>query len=114
MTPLALFFRTLSRTSAICLGAALAVLQPPLDWTATQSMTTAAAPAPRPQATIQELSRQLTASDPAVRARAACDLREHAHRAIDPLIPLMKDPRPPCEGPHGRSAHWMTRRRCPH
>ena len=87
MTPLALFMRTLSRTSAIVLGAALAFVHLPLP----TSLASA------PQQTIDELSIQLKASDPAVRARAACELREHAGRAgaaIDALVALLPDAAP--------------------
>jgi HEAT repeat protein len=97
MTPLALFFRTLSRTSAICLGIAVVVLQPPRPSFVPQYLPTATATAPGPQQTIQELSNQLTASDPAVRARAACELREQADRAgaaIEALIALLPDAAP--------------------
>ena len=39
MTPLAVFFRTLSRTSAIFLGAVAVFLNPPLDWGASRTAT---------------------------------------------------------------------------
>lgn len=96
MTPLAVFLRTLSRTSALVLGIAIAVFQPPLP-SFLPSIGTAAATAPRLQQPIQELSTQLTASDPAVRARAACDLREQAESAgaaIEALIALLPDAAP--------------------
>lgn len=87
MSPAMLFFRTLSRTSAICLGAALVMVQPP-----------GRSDGPPPvQQTMQELTGQLRASDPAVRTRAACDLREHADRAgaaIDALVALLPDASP--------------------
>ncbi len=97
MSPLAVFFRTFSRTSALLLGTLLVVLDPPLPWFASGSLATAELPALRPQHTIQELSSHLTASDPAVRARAACDLRERggdAGAAIDALIALLPDAAP--------------------
>ena len=123
MTPMALFFRTFLRTIAVSLGVALVVLQPPfLGVQGSDGRRVQGAEGPRGQrsgsnlnhpdrshllnrrdlpdpshATIQEVSNQLTASDPAVRARAACDLREHADRAgpaIDALIALLPDAAP--------------------
>ena len=88
MTPLTFFLRILSRTSAVCLGAALVVVQPP------GKPEGSAAPV---QLTLQELTGQLRASDPAVRTRAACDLREQADRAgaaIDALVALLPDAAP--------------------
>ncbi len=32
MSPLAVFFRTLSRSSAICIGIGLVIVNPPFDW----------------------------------------------------------------------------------
>ena len=32
MSPLAVFFRTLSRSSAICLGVGLVIVNPSLEW----------------------------------------------------------------------------------
>lgn len=96
MTPLAVFFRTLSRTSAIAVGIAIAILQPPPP-SFLPSFGMAAAGSARSQQTVQELSGLLKASDPAVRARAACDLREHADRAgaaIEALIALLPDAAP--------------------
>jgi HEAT repeat protein len=97
MSPLAVFFRTLSRTSAVFLGAAFVFLHPPLQWSSPRPLATTDLAAPRPQHTIQELSGELTAADPAVRARAACDLRERADNAasaIDALIALLPDAAP--------------------
>jgi HEAT repeat protein len=96
MTPLAVFLRTLSRTSALVVGIAIAVFQPPLP-SLLQAVGTAAAGSGRGQQTVQEVSGLLRASDPAVRARAACDLREHADRAgaaIDALIAMLPDAAP--------------------
>jgi HEAT repeat protein len=53
--------------------------------------------APGLQHTVGELVEQLAASDPAVRARAACDLRERggdAAAAIDALVALLPDAAP--------------------
>jgi HEAT repeat protein len=97
MTPLAVFLRTLSRTSALLLGAVVVALHP-TPWSSPRfSLATSELDAPRPQYTVQDLSAQLTASDPAVRARAACDLRERADNAagaIEALIALLPDAAP--------------------
>ena len=97
MSPLAVFFRTLSRTSALFLGGALIFLHSPFHPSTPRSLATSEISAPRPQHTIDELSTHLTASDPAVRARAACDLRDRADNAaaaIDALIALLPDASP--------------------
>ena len=97
MSPVAVFFRTLSRTSALFLGAVFVFLHPPLQWSSPRPLATTVVSAPRPQHTVQELSEQLVASDPAMRARAACDLRERADNAgaaIDALIALLPDAAP--------------------
>jgi HEAT repeat protein len=97
MTPLALFFRTLSKTSALLLGTVLVGFSPPLPWFSSRSLATVELTTPRPQHTVQELAEALTASDPAERARAACDLRErgdNAGAAIDALIALLPDAAP--------------------
>lgn len=97
MTPLAVFFRTLSRTSAFFLGTILIFLHSPFHPSTPRSLATSEVSAPRPQHTIDELSTHLTASDPAVRARAACDLRDrgdNAAAAIGALIALLPDASP--------------------
>ena len=43
MSPLAVFFRTLSRSSAICLGIGLVIVNPPFDWSPGKAMTGAGA-----------------------------------------------------------------------
>jgi HEAT repeat protein len=97
MSPLGVFFKTLSRTSALFLGAAIIFLQSPFHPAAPRSLATSEISAPRPQHTIDELSSHLSASDPAVRARAACDLRDrgdNAAAAIDALVALLPDASP--------------------
>jgi HEAT repeat protein len=97
MSPIAVFFRTLSRTSALFLGAVFVFLHPPLQWSSPRPMATSEIVVVPRQHTIQELSEQLTASDPAVRARAACDLRErgdNAAAAIKALVALLPDAAP--------------------
>ena len=39
MSPIAVFFRTLSRSSAICLGIGLVIVNPPFDWSPGKAMT---------------------------------------------------------------------------
>ena len=97
MSPLAVFFRTASRTSALFIGVALVFLHSPFFPSTPRSFATSEISAPRPQHTVDELSTHLTASDPAVRARAACDLRDrgdNAAAAIDALIALLPDASP--------------------
>ena len=97
MSPLFVFFRTLSRTSALLLGAMFVFLHPPLQWSAPRPQATTELTSLRPQHTVRELSNQLASSDAAVRARAACDLRERAGdagAAIDALIALLPDAAP--------------------
>ena len=98
MTALAVFLRTLVRTSALFLGATLVFLSPfPRPYAPPASWAAVEVRAPRTQHTVQELSEQLQAPDPAVRARAACDLRErgdNAAAAIDALIALLPDAAP--------------------
>ena len=97
MSPLAVFFRTLSRTSALFLGASVIFMHSPFHPSPPRSFATSEISAPRPQHTVEELSTHLAASDPAVRARAACDLRDrgdNAAAAIDALIALLPDASP--------------------
>jgi len=98
MTPFAVFLRTLVRTSALFLGVTLVFLSPfPRPYAPPASWAAVEVRAPRTQHTIQELAEQLHAADPAVRARAACDLRErgdNAAAAIEALIALLPDAAP--------------------
>jgi HEAT repeat protein len=97
MTPLAVFFRTLARTSALFLGTTIVFLYSPARPSTPRTFATADATGAGLQHTIQELAAQLTSSDPAARARAACDLRERADdaaAAIDALIALLPDAAP--------------------
>ena len=75
MTPLAVFFRTLSRTSAIFLGAVAVFLNPPLDWGASRTAT--AVKGPR-QATIDGLIYALRDPDSGVRREVARALEAYA------------------------------------
>jgi len=96
MTPLTVFLRSLARTTALFTGVAVVVLQP-LQWSDQASLATAVVIGTAPQQTVKELSAVLTESDPAVRARAACDLRargDEAAPAIAALIALLPDAAP--------------------
>lgn len=75
MTPLAVFFRTLSRTSAIFIGTAVMFLHPPLDWGSARSAS--AAKGPR-QATIDNLVGALRDPDARVRREVARALEAYA------------------------------------
>ncbi len=83
MTPLAVFLRSLARTCAVCLGAAVVLLQPPARDFAAPSIPSAGAAGSVRQQTISELSAQLEASDP-----------DRAGAAIDALIALLPDAAP--------------------
>ena len=75
MTPLAVFFKTLSRTSAIFLGTAIMFLHPPLEWGMPRSVT--ASKGPR-QATIDSLVGALRDPDVSVRREVARALEAYA------------------------------------
>ena len=75
MTPLAVFFRTLSRTSAIFLGTVAVFLNPPLDWGTSRTAT--AVKGPR-QATIDGLIYALRDPDSGVRREVARALEAYA------------------------------------
>ena len=75
MTPLAVFFKTLSRTSALFIGVALVFLHPPLDWGRSRSVS--AGKGPR-QATIEGLSYALRDPDAGVRRAVARALEAYA------------------------------------
>ena len=75
MTPLAVFFKTLSRTSAIFIGTAVMFLHPPLEWGMTRSVT--ASKGPR-QASIDSLVGALRDPDVSVRREVARALEAYA------------------------------------
>ena len=75
MTPLAVFFRTLSRTSAVFIGAAVIFLHPPLDWGTTR--TVSAGKGPR-QATIDSLVGAMRDPNVSVRREVARALEAYA------------------------------------
>ena len=75
MSPVAVFFKTLSRTSAIFIGAAAMFLHPPLDWGSGRSV--AALKGPR-QATIDTLVVAMRDPDASVRREVARALEAYA------------------------------------
>lgn len=75
MTPLSVFFKTLSRTSAVFIGTALVFLHPPLDWGRSKAVT--AVKGPR-QATIESLSLAMRDPDAGVRRAVAKALEAYA------------------------------------
>jgi hypothetical protein len=129
MTPLTVFCRTLMKSSAVILGAAVAFLQPSFDWPASRHTVP---PQQRPAdaatalaflalvphivegsaATVQargvrEMTADLSSAEPVVRARAACDLREQgdgAASAIPQLVGLLPDLSP--IAPDVCREHW--------
>ena len=74
-TPLAVFFRTLSRTSAIFIGTAVMFLHPPNEWGTTRSV--AASKGPR-QATIDSLVHAMRDPSASVRREVARALEAYA------------------------------------
>lgn len=70
MTPLALFIRTLMKTSAIFVGATWIVLHPSLDWSASRTASVTAQQGRR-EAALAGLRSALADQDPMVRTRAA-------------------------------------------
>ena len=75
MTPLSVFFKTLSRTSAVFIGTVVVFLHPPLDWGRSKAVT--AVKGPR-QATIESLSLALRDPDAGVRRAVAKALEAYA------------------------------------
>lgn len=93
MSPLAVFVRTLLRTSAIFIGATFVFLHPTLDWSARQAGVTAQqSPA---EAALDGLVMLLTDPDAGVRRQAA-DALGHVRktRAIPALVEALDDTDP--------------------
>jgi HEAT repeat protein len=92
MTPLALFVRTLLRTSAIFLGVTLVFLHPNLEWSARENVTAKQSPV---EAAIDGLIGALEDSDAGVRRQAAAALGHvRAPRALPALVAALKDEEP--------------------
>src|SRR5262245_58293874 len=103
MTPLTVFFRTLTKASAIFLGAGFIMLHPSLDLRArgprtslTQAVTSGFALTAQkspPEAAVDGLVLALKDSDAGVRRQAASALGQTgSRRAVPGLIELLKDP----------------------
>lgn len=92
MSPLTVFVRTLLKSSAICLGIALAVVQPSVDEGASRQAT--AHPSPT-EAAIDGLLVALDDADPGVRGYAAAALGKlRSRRAVPALIDVVRDSQP--------------------
>lgn len=89
MTPLAVFVRTLLKTSAIFLGTAIVFLNPPMEWTAGRAVT---AQKSATESAVDGLLGALKDPDRDVRAQAAWALGQmRAKRAVPALISAMTD-----------------------
>ena len=98
MSPLAVFFRTLSRSSAICIGIGLVIVNPPLDWSPGRALTDAAqltgvtAQKSPNEAALDGLIAALKDSDDGVRRQAAIALGQTRDRAaVEALITAVRD-----------------------
>ena len=76
MTPMAVFIRTLLKTSAIFIGTTLVFLHPPLDWSPARTVTAHQSPA---DAAVDALVLALHDSDRHVRRTAAASLARLAN-----------------------------------
>lgn len=89
MSPLTVFVRMLLKSSAICLGVAIGVIQP--SFTGEPSRPAVAHPSPA-QAAIDGLVNALQDQDPGVRRQAAVALGElGSARAVPALIDATRD-----------------------
>jgi HEAT repeat protein len=92
MTPLAVFVRTLLKTSAIFIGTTVVFLHPPLDWSPARTVTAHQSPA---EAAIDALVLALGDNDRHVRRTAAASLARLAHpRSLGALTAASHDPDP--------------------
>ena len=90
MTPMAVFIRTLLKTSAIFIGTTMVFLHPPLDWTPSRTVTAQKSPA---ESAIDALVLALHDSDRHVRRTAAASLARLAHpRSLPALKAALYDP----------------------
>ena len=89
MTPLAVFVRTLLKTTAIFLGTAMVFLNPPMEWSAGRSVT---AQKSATENAVDGLLAALKDPDTDVRAQAAWALGQmRARRALPALLNAMSD-----------------------
>ena len=90
MTPMAVFIRTLLKTSAIFIGTTIVFLHPPLDWTPARTVTAQKSPA---ESAIDALVLALHDSDRYVRRTAAASLARLAYpRSLPALMNALHDP----------------------
>lgn len=90
MTAMAVFIRTLLKTSAIFIGTTIVFLHPPLDWTPARTVTAQKSPA---ESAIDALVLALHDSDRHVRRTAAASLARLAHpRSLPALTSALADP----------------------
>src|SRR5262249_49183310 len=93
MTPLAVFVRTLLKTTAIFIGATVVILHPSLEWTSARgpSLSVTAGQSPR-EGAVDGLVALLKDSDAGVRRQAAAALGEIGNaRAVTGLTEALKD-----------------------
>ena len=89
MSPIAVFFRTLMKTSAIFIGTTLVFLHPPLDWTNGRAVTAGQSGT---EAVIDALTGALKDPDAGVRREAAAALgNRSSRRAVPALLAALKD-----------------------
>ena len=107
MSPHAIFVRTFLRASAVLLGVIGATFVATTDWAPARDVST---PVTAQKLTTEALVANLSAADPTLRARAACELRKHveaATAALGTLVALLEDGAPVqgevCRRPWGRS-----------
>lgn len=107
MSTHAVFVRTFLRASAILLGVIGATFVAATDWAPARDVST---PVTAQKLTTEALVANLSAADPKLRAKAACELRKHveaATAAMGTLVALLEDGAPvqgeACRRPWGRS-----------
>jgi len=104
-----MFIRTFLKTSAILMGVIAATFVATESWSPAREVSVRVT---AQKLTSEALIASLSAADPAVRAKAACDLRkqgEEAAPALGALVALLEDAAPVeaevCRRHWGRSAH---------
>src|SRR5687767_15664445 len=91
MSPIAVFYRTLMKCSAIFLGAGVVFIHPSLDWSACTARGVTAQQEPR-QAAVDGLVSVLKDTDAGVRKQAAHALGQlEDAKAVPALIETLKD-----------------------
>jgi HEAT repeat protein len=109
MTPRHIFLRTFLKTSAILMGVIVASFVATEPWSPARDV---AIRVTAQKLTTEALIAGLAAPDPALRAKAACDLRKHGEDAVPALgalVALLEDAAPVeadvCRRHWGRMAH---------